>query len=105
MDLNALVTNNSNVTLQIAYFINDRGEIVASGVLSNGDARVFLLVPDGDCDDDCEQRTAESQNNRAVQPANPGTALPVLNKAADSLRNPFGRRFSLPRHAAVSSNN
>lgn len=97
VDLNALVTNNSDGTLQVAYFINDRGEIAASGVLSNGDARTFMLVPDGDCDDACEQHIREYENQPAVQPANTGRALPVLGKPGHSLAGGRGLSSTLSK--------
>lgn len=98
VDLNALVTNNPNVTLQIAYFINDSGEIVASGALSNGDTRAFLLVPDGDCDDDCERRITDNQNNPAVgQPARGAVRLPAFGKPANSLAGGRGLSLALPK--------
>ena len=55
VDLQTLVLPGSGVTLSGcpgcevgAYNINDRGEIAGQGVLSNGDARVVLLIP---CDE------------------------------------------------------
>lgn len=43
--LQDLLLPGSNVTLNNAININDRGEIAAIGVLPNGDQHVFLLVP------------------------------------------------------------
>ena len=48
VDLQTLVPPGSGVTLTNAIFINDRGEIAARGVLSNGDQRAVLLIP---CDE------------------------------------------------------
>ena len=42
-DLNALIAP-SALHLVSAEYINDQGEIVGGGVLSNGDQRVFLLI-------------------------------------------------------------
>jgi len=48
MDLNDLVPTGSGLVLTAGEFINDRGEIGASGVLPNGDHHAILLIP---CDD------------------------------------------------------
>jgi probable HAF family extracellular repeat protein len=47
--LQDLLVPGSNVTLNNAININDRGEIAGIGVLPSGDQHVFLLVP---CDED-----------------------------------------------------
>ena len=66
VDLNTLVPPGSGVQLTgDDDYINDLGEIVTSGMLTNGDKHAFLLIPDGDCDSDCEGRIAASQNNAA----------------------------------------
>jgi probable HAF family extracellular repeat protein len=64
VDLNSFVPSSSNLTLTVATLINDRGEIAAQGVLSNGDTRAVLLIPcDGEhsddegCADDAESTT------------------------------------------------
>jgi probable HAF family extracellular repeat protein len=62
-DLNALIPDASGVQLLAAVGLNDRGEIVAQGVLSNGDLHAFLLIP---CDENhpgvegCDYDTAEA---------------------------------------------
>jgi probable HAF family extracellular repeat protein len=43
-DLNSLIAP-SAIQLTTAQYINDRGQIVATGVLPNGDQRVILLIP------------------------------------------------------------
>jgi probable HAF family extracellular repeat protein len=43
-DLNALIPVNSGVQLMAAVGLNERGEIVAQGVLSNGDVHAFILI-------------------------------------------------------------
>ena len=62
VDLNALVETGSDFTVGDVDYINDRGEIVATGVLPNGDQHAVLLVPDGDCDGDLECRFRVNQN-------------------------------------------
>lgn len=47
-DLNTLVLPGSGITLVDVNFINDRGEIAAIGLLSNGDEHAILLVPTGE---------------------------------------------------------
>lgn len=45
VDLNTLITPPSDIHLVDAWFINDRGEIVALGLLPDGSKRAVLLVP------------------------------------------------------------
>jgi probable HAF family extracellular repeat protein len=50
-DVNTLIPPNSGFFISDLNFINDRGEIAATGVLANGDQHAVLLVPtDGDDD-------------------------------------------------------
>lgn len=44
-DLNSLVPPNSAVQLAVGFYINDREEIIALGLLPNGDGHMFLLIP------------------------------------------------------------
>jgi len=48
LDLNTFVPSGSGLALTQGAFINDSGEILATGVLVNGDFRTVLLIP---CDD------------------------------------------------------
>jgi len=48
VDLNTLVPPDTGFHVGTAAAINDRGEIVANGLLSNGNAHVVLLIP---CDE------------------------------------------------------
>lgn len=48
VDLNTLVVNPTDLYLTEANFITDRGWIIANGLLPNGDARVGILIPEGD---------------------------------------------------------
>jgi probable HAF family extracellular repeat protein len=54
MDLNDLVPRQSGLVLTAGEFINDRGEIAASGVLANGDHHAILLIP-------CEDETGKDE--------------------------------------------
>ena len=47
VDLNDLIPPNSNIELQFANTINECGEINGNGVLSTGDPRAFVLIPEG----------------------------------------------------------
>jgi len=49
IDLSSFVPLGSGLTLDIAFFINDRGDILGVGTLPNGDIHDVLLIP---CDDD-----------------------------------------------------
>ena len=49
VDLNTLVLPGSELTLDAASFINERGEIAGDALLPNGDTRAILLIP---CDRD-----------------------------------------------------
>jgi probable HAF family extracellular repeat protein len=62
IDLNTLIPPGSGLTLTDAIYVNDRGEIAGTGLLLNGDVHAYLLIPDGDCDSDCEGRIAARQN-------------------------------------------
>ena len=61
LDLNDLALPGSGLHLQDARLINDQGEIVCTGVLSNGDLHAVLLVP-VEGDDSATRWTATTQN-------------------------------------------
>ena len=94
-DLNALVENSSDMYLYLASYITDAGEILAQGVLPNGDIHTALLVPDGDCNEDCAQRILASENAPFVR-ANAGSTSPAFGKQAKWLHNRLGQRYALP---------
>jgi probable HAF family extracellular repeat protein len=70
VDLNDLVRPKSDVQLQSPNAISDSGEIAVNGLPKGcGDEsceHAYVLIPDGDCDEDCEARIAASRNNLAV---------------------------------------
>jgi probable HAF family extracellular repeat protein len=77
MDLNDLVPSGSGLVLTAGEFINDRGEIGASGILPNGDDHAILLIP-------CDDKQGDTDGCRdAAQNAN-GTSLRPASSAADS---------------------
>jgi hypothetical protein len=96
VDLNALVENFTKLHLYWGAYINDSGEILAQGMLPNGDIHAALLVPSGDCKADCEQRILASENAPAVR-ANAGPMSPAFGKQAKGLHNRLGQRYGLPR--------
>jgi probable HAF family extracellular repeat protein len=95
VDLNALVENPSNLHLYLGTYINDSGEIVAQGMLPNGDIHTALLVPSGDCEQACQQRIVKAQNTLVV-PSKVGSTIPALTGPGDRLRNLLGRGRAIP---------
>ena len=80
VDLNQLIVPSSDITVNAAVNVNDRGEITCQGVTPNGDTRGIILIPDGDCDDACEARIVASQINPTTHvsftPNNSMSAMP-----------------------------
>jgi hypothetical protein len=95
VDLNALVENPSDLYLDYGTYINDSGEVVAQGLLPNGDFHTALLVPSGDCEQACQQRIVESQNT-SVAPAQAASTISGLARPEDGLRSPLGHRYATP---------
>jgi probable HAF family extracellular repeat protein len=105
VDLNALVYPPSTLHVYWAVYINDRGEILGWATDSSGNTRAVLLVPDGDCDSACEQRIADSQNNRAVvPPVSGGARLPAFGKPADGVQKGRVAPFLVLGRAVALSN-
>lgn len=75
IDLNTLVLPGSGLTVINGDQINDRGEIAGRGVLPNGDVHAILLIPIGDCDDDCAGRSASHGNPTPIHA--PGMSAPL----------------------------
>jgi probable HAF family extracellular repeat protein len=77
VDVNTLLPPGTGVTVSSASEINDRGEIAASGFLSNGDQRAFLLIP---CDENhqdvegCDYDPVEAVTEAPIRSAQIGTA-------------------------------
>jgi probable HAF family extracellular repeat protein len=94
MDLNALVATATDLYLIYAYAIADNGEILAQGVLPNGDMRIAVLTPHGDCDNICEQRISQSASSaHTFASGSPRVPLPINQRFGgylDSPRNAFG---------------
>jgi probable HAF family extracellular repeat protein len=72
VDLNTLIPPGSNLQLNQAVSINDRGEITGEAITSNGDNHGFLLIP---CDDKhagvegCDYSMVEARAVASVPPA------------------------------------
>ena len=75
-----------------AWYINDRGEIAAEGLLPNGDEHAALLIPNGDCDGDCEGRINASQNGAA-----PAQYPATMKRDNESRLTPIERIRSITR--------
>jgi probable HAF family extracellular repeat protein len=105
VDLNSSVPPGSGIFLSECAFINDRGEIAVSGTVANGDVHAFILVPDGDCDDDCESRIAVSQNNVTLIQSSATTKSQTESQAnrVNEFRNRLMPRYHIFRHPALSN--
>ena len=103
VDLNLLVFPKSDIVVADPFDINDRGEIAAAGFLPNGDERAVILIPNGDCEDECEARITASQNQAAVAAKTQQTIRSGDSDGApiNSVRNRFGQRYHIPeQHSA-----
>ena len=96
VDLNTLVAAGSGLTLTEALFINDSGEIVGNGVLSNGDTHAFVLIPCEEGDAGCGNSAKATTGATRVSPAPATQKPPTLNSRSRDAVNPtlpsFGRR-------------
>jgi probable HAF family extracellular repeat protein len=107
VDLNSFVPPGSGIFLRECVFINDQGEIAVVGSLSGND-HAFVLVPDGNCDEDCEAKIAASQNDPAtLEEATRNTGASINSIAPsnpiDRLHNRITQRYQLPRQRSVPS--
>jgi probable HAF family extracellular repeat protein len=72
LDLNDLIPSESGLVLTAGEFINDGGEIAASGVLANGDHHAILLIP-------CDEKQGDSDDCRApAQKGNGSSTMPAF---------------------------
>jgi probable HAF family extracellular repeat protein len=110
IDLNTLIPSNSSLLLTDALDINERGEIGGLGVPAGCQpadvatcGHAYLLIPDGDCDSDCEQRIAASQST--ASPAQPPATMKPSSESLVSpderFRTMISRRYRLPSPVAV----
>jgi probable HAF family extracellular repeat protein len=96
VDLNTLIPPGSSLHLRDAVDVNDDGEIAGIGDLANGDQHAFLLIPDGDCDSDCEGRIVASQNRVVQYPAAMKQEVESPTETINQLRNSLTQRNRFP---------
>src|SRR5438552_6669975 len=105
VDLNTLVSPNSQFYLYWAGFIDDRGEIGAFGALSNGDSHAVLLVP---CDENqtntegCEDHTEDGAEVQGETNQRPNVILPEYVRKMLRERLGFGRFLGTRQKLALS---
>jgi probable HAF family extracellular repeat protein len=106
VDLNGLIPPNSNFTLVAAFNINDDGVIAGSGVPAGclpqdfelcGHA--YLLIPNGDCDRNCESRVDQSRADAAVRRQSARATTESVNPRltpAERPRSMMRQRYHIP---------
>ena len=93
LDLNLLVTPSSDLTLNEATSLNDRGEISGFGTLANGDTHAFVLIP---CDanhlnlEGCDYNPVEAVSQLQFRPTQV-TPTPTTSPAKLSLTEMMSR--------------
>jgi probable HAF family extracellular repeat protein len=104
MDLNDLVPSGSGLVLTAGEFMNDRGEIGASGVLPNGDHHAILLIPCDDKQGDTDgcRNFAQNANGTSLRPASLAANSATRAKQTPSERL-AGIRARLARRYHISS--
>ena len=95
-DLNTLVGPYPNLHISEPVTINDHGEIAGIGVTSDGTEHAFLLIPDGDCDDNCEARIATTNRDAAVALQASPTVSPGSSNPLHSRFGRLARRYHIP---------
>lgn len=104
VDLNSLVNPPSDAKILEPSYINDSGQITANAVLPSGDAHVVILIPNGNCDDDCDQRIGQSQVTQAVTPQSDARTAnrvgPPLSPL-ERIRSMMRQRYHLPGQPAA----
>jgi hypothetical protein len=102
MDLNDFVPSDSGLVLTAGEYINDLGEIGASGVLPNGDHHAIVLLP---CDDveDCLSASNYNAGGKPTPRILSQEARPQrldLHKTLAALHSRWARRYSRLSDAA-----
>jgi probable HAF family extracellular repeat protein len=115
VDLNDLVSPKSDVTLLDVNAIADSGEVLTNGLPPGCSdqhlcGHVYVLIPDGDCDDDCEGRIAETKSRIAASRNNPALAQnPAATKQENEalvsplerIRSQMRQRYHVPGQPAA----
>jgi probable HAF family extracellular repeat protein len=96
VDLNSLIPSNSGMQLLGAQNINERGEIAGLGLLPNGDAHAFLLIPcdENHSDSECEDEGKGTAVTRGESSQKPNVVLP--ENVRKMLRQRLGSRYHIP---------
>jgi probable HAF family extracellular repeat protein len=99
IDLSSQVLPGSGFVLLEPVVINEAGEIVANGILSNGDSHAVLLKP---CSEDCAAQVASNVSNAsAVNRVVGNSRTAVLERNASSplerVRNQMRKPYTLPQ--------
>jgi probable HAF family extracellular repeat protein len=89
VDLNNFVPLGTDLTLNEAFFINERGEISGIGTVSNGDQHTFVLIPchdqrdfTGRCQDSVQQASTSPSSAFAPRPFGPNVRiLPGISRS------------------------
>jgi probable HAF family extracellular repeat protein len=108
IDLNTVISGDSGLTLKETLAINDHGQIAGDAAPTGcgnyaACGHAYILVPRGDCDDDCQDRILPSQKD-AAPALNAATMKPGSESSADTVnpvRNRFGRGLHLPGQSAA----
>jgi probable HAF family extracellular repeat protein len=93
VDLNTLIPPNSDLYLNLALYVSDRGDIAGNGTLSSGDNHAFLLIP---CDENhpgdegCDYSVADT-------PAAVAQTSPAVRNTSRTLPQSLMRRMN-PHH-------
>jgi probable HAF family extracellular repeat protein len=96
VDLNFLIPPTSGMQLLGAQNINERGEISGLGLLPNGDAHAFLLIPcdENQGDSECEDEGEGTAVARGETHQKPNVVLP--ENVRKMLRQRLGSRYHIP---------
>jgi hypothetical protein len=106
VNVNTLVFPRSDINAIYLFDINDRGEIAVQGILPNGDMHAVLLIPYGDCDDECEARIAANENSAAISahPVHDAAWPRNARKQGRSAAYRLAGRYHVPGRAVAPSN-
>lgn len=81
VDLNSLIVPASSLRVMEGDDINDRGEIAGKAVLPNGDVHAVLLIPSGECEEQCEARIATNEKGARANAETLASAQATTNDA------------------------
>lgn len=100
VDLNAFVPPGSDLNLVDSTFINDRGEIVVTGVTADGVAHPVVLVPCGPSEAGCQEaREAEDATPHSAglgRPSAHASNTELAPTGRGNLRHRFAQRLHVP---------